>query len=223
MGVSPKKLGTMRVFCPDCRGMQKCSLVAAVGRSDEEFAFIDEFVVCQNGDHLFARVLSLDYERGGDWQERAPRNSERIRQIPSWTNRLRRRRLRELRSLMGEVCTALNGELLVLATAGIRTMLDVTMDEILDGDIRGFARKLQAMQKMGHISENEHGLLTKLTDVCHAAAHRAHRPRRDHVEAMLDAVETLIHRHFVLRRHIDAAQERAPRRTRAATASPTIQ
>ena len=48
------------------------------------------------------------------------------------------------------------------------------------------------------IRAEDRALLGAMIDAGHAASHRGHRPPREHLETILDTVENLLHRKFVL-------------------------
>lgn len=81
-----------------------------------------------------------------------------------------------LRSVIQEVYQALNSGLIVLASIGIRTLLDRAM-LLRVGDPRGgFEGKLKLMVEKGHIGSDEKEILEAITDAGSAAAHRGFAP-----------------------------------------------
>ena len=81
------------------------------------------------------------------------------------------------------------------------------------GDSGGFDAKLRSMYEQGYIGEDEKDkLLDPVIDAGSAAAHRAYRPKSDHLDTMMDTVEHLIHRLFVLPKSIDELRRATPPR-----------
>lgn len=120
-----------------------------------------------------------------------------VRPLPKWFADLETRD-QLLAELLREVYAALESDSLVVATAGTRILLDRVMVLLIGENAGGFADKLTAMANKGIIGAEDRELLAAMIDAGHAASHRGYRPPREHLETILDTIENLLHRKFVL-------------------------
>ena len=120
-----------------------------------------------------------------------------VRKLPPWFRDLQAADAL-LAEVLSEVYTALESSSLIVATTGARLLLDRAMDLLLGEDAGSFAEKLKAMTERGVIGREDRELLDVVTDAGHAASHRGFRPEREHLETILDTMENLLHRKFVL-------------------------
>jgi len=120
-----------------------------------------------------------------------------VRPLPKWFGDLETRD-GLLAELLHETYAALQNDLLVVATAGTRILLDRVMVLLLGEDAGGFADKLKSMTDKGTIGAEDRALLGAMIDAGHAASHRGYRPPREHLETILDTIENLLHRKFIL-------------------------
>lgn len=94
-----------------------------------------------------------------------------VRPLPKWFKVLETRD-ELLAELLREVYAALASDLLVVATAGTRILLDRVMVLLIGEDAGGFADKLKAMANKGIIGAEDRELLGAMIDAGHAASHR---------------------------------------------------
>ena len=93
------------------------------------------------------------------------------RRLPKWFGGLEEKD-ELLAGLLREVYAALQNDLLVVATAGARILLDRVMVLLLGEDAGGFADKLRGMADRGIIGTEDRELLGAMIDAGHAASHR---------------------------------------------------
>ena len=129
---------------------------------------------------------------------------------PDWHERLFDDNLRQA---MQEVYVALNQGLVVLASIGVRTLLDRSFFLLLKEDHGAFANKLKVMVKEGFLLENEKKIFQSIADVGNAAAHRAHIPTQEVLIKILAAVESFLYQKFILPDEAKAVEKdtRSPR------------
>ena len=99
------------------------------------------------------------------------------------------------------------GEGLLGVAIGTRTLLDMVM-LLRVGDVDGgFPGKLDAMAKEGRIGREEKETFRVMVDVGSAAAHRGFTPRKQTLDKVLTATESLLHREFVLPDDVEAVRK----------------
>ena len=138
----------------------------------------------------------------------------RIRSLPRWFDELEGADPL-LAEVLTEIYAALEANSLILATVGARILLDRAMVKLLGEDAGGFAEKLNAMTARGTIGKEDRELLDVMTDAGNAASHRGYRPSREHLETILDTIENLLHRKFVLQPAAAGVKAATPARPRS--------
>ena len=109
------------------------------------------------------------------------------RKMPRWANDLPD----EQAELMREVYLALQAGSKRLATMGARALIDMVILEKV-GDQGTFHSKLEALQSKGFIGAIQRGVLDAALDAGNAASHRGHKPQDDHLDTVIDIVESLL-------------------------------
>ena len=112
---------------------------------------------------------------------------------PSWIHQTPE----AVRRLLNESYMALNQGLLSVGSMGIRSVIEVTMVEFV-GDKGGFEPKLKRLLDQGIITEKEKDALSAVIDFGHAAVHRQQDPTAQNVQILIELVETLLRRLFVM-------------------------
>ena len=136
------------------------------------------------------------------------------RNKPDWADELKNN---DLRKVLDEVYEALDHGLTILAAIGTRTLLDMVM-LLRVGDVDGgFPGKLDAMAKEGRIGREEKETFRVMVDVGSAAAHRGFTPRKQTLDKVLTATESLLHREFVLPDDVEAVRKATPVRAKKAS------
>lgn len=110
-----------------------------------------------------------------------------------------------MRGLLKEVHVALANSHLWLAAMGCRTLVDMFAVARV-GDIGGFEKKLDRLQKEGYLSEKDRLVVKAAVEVGHEATHRNQRPSLEDCQRCLDIVENLLHR-LVIEVSASAIQE----------------
>jgi len=131
------------------------------------------------------------------------------RPLPPWIHKIQDETLYQV---LHEIYSNLQAGNSISVAMGIRLLIDRMMN-ITVGDIGGLEVKLRAMREQGLISEDEKDkLLNPVIDAGSAAAHRAYRPKSDHVNTMMDTVENLVYRLLVLPISVDELRRATPPR-----------
>lgn len=130
------------------------------------------------------------------------------REMPRWFTKLEDKVLRDV---LVEVYGNLQAGHMITATAGTRILIDRTMF-LTVGDAGGFEKKLGAMLNEGFIGQNEQSLLNTMTEAGHAASHRGYRPDVEQLNTILDTIENLLHRTFILKKEAELVKKSTPPR-----------
>lgn len=128
--------------------------------------------------------------------------------VPDWTCQLPK----EIQSLVREVYIAKSSNLPALCAMGIRAAIDVTSDAALGYDAGLFVNKLNKLLEAGHITEIQRKHLSAVVDAGSAAAHRGFAPESDAVSTMLDAMQHLLHAHYLYAEKTEALVASTPPR-----------
>ena len=132
---------------------------------------------------------------------------------PEWHDRLPDENLCQA---MKEVYVALNQGLVMLASIGVRTLLDRAFFLLLKKDYGAFANKLDVMVKKELLFESEKEIFQSIADVGNAAAHRAHVPSQETLIKILTAVELFLYQKFILPDEAKAVAKETPSRESSA-------
>lgn len=128
---------------------------------------------------------------------------------PDWHNRLPDDNLRQA---MQEVYVASNQGLVMLASIGVRTLLDRSFFLLLEEDHSKFPNKLAVMVEKGFLPENDKKIFQSIANVGNAAAHQAHVPSQGNLMKILTAVESFLYQKFILPDEAKAVEEDTPSR-----------
>lgn len=218
--------------CNSCGGKRNSFVRATyMKRSGDEHGAVDwwdtyEVLECcgcgsiiVRHEHSFSEDTDMERDpETGEWRE-VPRvrtayyPAARIRPLPRWFDDLKITDAL-LADVLSEVYAALQDDSLILATAGARVLLDRAMFLLLGSDVGTFAQKLDMLVEKGMIGREDRDLLAVMTDAGNAAAHRGYRPPREHLETILDTIENLLHRKFVLEPAAASVKAAIPQRPR---------
>ncbi|MBY5571772.1 DUF4145 domain-containing protein [Rhizobium leguminosarum] len=217
MMASPAALAVAKVDrivkapCNKCRGLTNSWVRAehTVTGNDGPISWSDSFEVLQccgcdtlsvRQEHWFSEWDEMDYDQYGRMVMR-PGIKEvyfpapTVRAKPEWFDTIADE---VLRNVLDELYATLNAGLNVLASIGVRTLLD-RAGYLLIGDPRGgFEGKLSALQTGGHISAHEKTTLEAVADAGNASAHRGYTPTVERLGHIVDIIENFLHRAFVL-------------------------
>ena len=128
---------------------------------------------------------------------------------PDWGSRLEDD---SLRRAMREVYVASNQGLVMLASIGVRTLLDRAFFLLLGEDHNSFAEQLKVMVKKGLLLSSEKEIFQSIVDVGSAAAHRAHVPSQETLIKILKAAESFLYQKFILPGEAKAVKRETPSR-----------
>lgn len=128
--------------------------------------------------------------------------------VPDWTYQLPK----EIQSLVREVYVAKSSNLPALCAMGIRAAIDMTSVAALGYDAGLFGIKLNKLRDAGHITEIQRKHLSAVVDAGSAAAHRGLAPEPDAVSTMLDAMQHLLHTHYLYAEKTEALVASTPPR-----------
>lgn len=107
---------------------------------------------------------------------------------------------------------ALNNDLTVLATIGMRTIFECA-SELLGVVEFTFDAKLDKLKELGKLGSNEREMLNVLTEAGNAAVHRGWKPNSEQLETMANIVEAFLHRNFVLEEAAKLLKAKIPPRS----------
>jgi hypothetical protein len=110
------------------------------------------------------------------------------RDLPVWSNRLPQ----EEQELLTEIYRALAAGSARLVLMGARTLVDMFMLRQI-GDVGGFGQKLKKLQDEGYLSSKNREVLAAALDAGSASAHRGYKPSAEHLSAVMDIVENVLH------------------------------
>lgn len=121
-----------------------------------------------------------------------------------------------LAMLCSEIYTAANNDLSVLASIGVRTALDSSIEHFGITESLSFKAKLKALVDKGIIGSREMSVLELLTEAGNAAAHRAWRPTEHQLRASIAALEVYLRRAFITDQLADASlRDHVPARNKS--------
>lgn len=110
------------------------------------------------------------------------------RDLPVWSNRLPA----DEQALITEVYRALAADSPRLVLMGARALVDMFMLRQI-GDVGGFEQKLRKLQDEGYLSVKNREVLAAALDAGSASAHRGFTPSAEHLDAVMDIVENVLH------------------------------
>lgn len=118
-----------------------------------------------------------------------------IRRLPSWLPELDH----PTRVLLKEVYSALDAGTYSVALMGVRAVLDVWVSAQTSGR-NDFPKKLRELATIGTLSAQQVQVLESTFDAGSAAVHRGYGPRLSDALAATEAVENILHQHFLFPR-----------------------
>ncbi len=133
------------------------------------------------------------------------------RRRPGWFEKLPS----EYSSLFSEIYSALHADSRSLAMMGLRTLIDVFMSRKLQDSPR-FEEGLKQLVAQNYITTRSLEVIKAAVEAGHAAAHRAHKPSPDQLEAVMDIVENLIQHDLLTESAASLRKSIPPRPPRAA-------
>ena len=130
------------------------------------------------------------------------------RPLPNWHSRLVDE---NLQTAMKEVYVAVSQGMVILASIGVRTLLDRAFYILLGKkDYGPFADKLKAMVEKKRLLEDQKEIFQSIADVGNAATHRAYAPPQETLVKILTAVETFLYQKFILPHEAEDIKKETP-------------
>jgi Domain of unknown function (DUF4145) len=120
----------------------------------------------------------------------------------------------DLARLLGEVYTALDNKLHILATIGMRTVFDCASQKLGADPNQSFAEKLKELTAGNKIGGEDKEILSVLADAGSAAAHRDWEPTEDDIDHLMGALENFLERAFVIKHKVRRVKKNIPARVR---------
>lgn len=210
----------IRAYCAPCGGERNCEIKGHYpergGDPDGWYRWaVDWFLLtCCGCDHAFAQTVSTNsddmhhyYDENG--QEKIEYNevidtwpARSKRDMPEWfkhgTVDTDVENTAPLNASLNELYGALNNELRVLASIGIRTSFDIAAGLLGISSEKKFFQKLDDLVAHGYITEADKEHVETLVEAGSASAHRGWRPKLEDLGVLMDALENFIYSSLVL-------------------------
>jgi hypothetical protein len=214
---------TVRAHCNHCGGERQQLVRSACVKEggDEEIQWSDKYEIleCRGCEELSVRHQHFfdDYQFDDDSGLPTGRIPGVVtnyyppalsREMPRWFSKLEDKILRDV---LVEVYGNLQAGYSTTAAAGARILIDRTMS-LTVGDGGGFKERLRAMVERGVIGQDEQNLMETMTEAGSAATHRGYQPDIDQLNTILDTIENLLHRTFVLKKEAESVRRATPPR-----------
>jgi len=219
--MTEKILGTtIKANCGRCGGERNCEIKGFHAESGSEADGRFEWhtgwylLVCRGCEYPFAQSVSTDsesydeyYDREGDYVRESIEivetwPPEAKRPIPDWFKHSHVEgnlvKAVALNAALSELYRALNANLMVLSSIGIRTAFDAASETLGIEPGLSFEAKLNALVDKGKIRATEKETLNVLIDAGSAAAHRGWQPTAEQLNVQVDILEEFIFNSMVL-------------------------
>lgn len=128
------------------------------------------------------------------------------RRRPSWVDTLPA----DYTSLLDEIYSALHADSRSLAMMGLRTLIDLFISRKLEDSPR-FEEGLKELVRQNYVTQESSKIIEAAVEAGHAAAHRAHKPTAEQLNAVIDIVENLI-QHDLLTESAEVLRRTTPSR-----------
>lgn len=128
---------------------------------------------------------------------------------PSWLEDLPR----PIQTLLTEVYAVLGVDARTLANMGARAIVDAVIYKEV-GDRGSFVKGIEALVADGHVAPRDKDIILAVVDSGHASSHRGHTPEVGEVNIVLDIIENVLQRIYVLGRQIETLKQKTPQRVR---------
>jgi len=223
------KIGqTIKAHCSACGGPRNCEIHGHYAESDgdDNFQWYRDWYLlsCRGCDHVFAQSVSsnsedydYDYDSNG---EVVRTHVETVRSWPAKSKRERpgwfagdvvesdRKDTFSLDASLLELYGALDHELYVLASIGMRTSFDIAAELLGVDPAKSFAEKVKDLVERSLIKEAEKDHIDILVDAGSASAHRGWKPGLSDLDALMGTLEDFIYNNIVLPAKKKAAAEK---------------
>ena len=216
-----EKIGdTKKSYCGQCHGDRNCEIKGFHREDGSEhggnfdWTMTLYLLVCRGCNFAFSQSVSTDSESYNDYYDY---NGEHCRDydetILTWPAKSKRERpdwfkhyhieghlidTIALSAALNELYRALDAELLVLSSIGIRTAFDVASETLGIEPSLPFAKKLDELVTSGKILTSQQEKLQVLVEAGSASAHRGWKPETEQVDVQMDILEEFIYNCMVL-------------------------
>jgi hypothetical protein len=140
----------------------------------------------------------------------------RKRRPPVWLDRLKDEQganaYRNLPLLLEHVYSAIDNDCLELAAMGIRTMIDVTLQEHIGATKNNFPTKLEKAVKAKLIAQSQSEILLHVLNLGSETSHQLLLPNQDEILMALDIAESLFQQLFIHPQHAETLKRRRDER-----------
>jgi hypothetical protein len=212
------RVGTaVKAHCSKCGGERNCEVKGhhpERGGDDDYQWHVDWYLLaCRGCDHVFAQTTASNSEDYYNYyDERGETVTEHIESVETWPARSKRpvpewfehslvetdlENTSALNASLKELYRALEADLMVLSSMGIRTSFDIAAELLGVNSALRFNEKIDALVAGGHIAEAEKGHIEILVDAGSASAHRGWKPQASDVDALMTALEEFIYNSIV--------------------------
>jgi hypothetical protein len=164
-----------------CLGCKEVSFLRTSSSSDDF-----EIICNEEGNEEMYHPERLTYFPPAKW-----------RKEPKWLHQLNNVQNQRLYKLISEVYTAVHADSLILACSGARIIVDHVINATVGGS-GGFKEGLRLLQEKGYISPSEKEVLSAAVEAGHASTHRDWTADKSQLEIVIDIVENLVQRVFIL-------------------------
>lgn len=213
-----------RGHCPNCGSVRNAAILAEDMVQAEE-----DGGVWWKSTYSILRCLGCDcrYIRHVEEcsEDAEPETGEINERVSYWPNNHTRRRRPDwlwitfefsypaLSALLKELYAALDHDLCVLASIGMRTVFDCASGLLGANSNQSFGEKLKELVAGNKIGGEEKEILSVLADAGGAAAHRGWKPTASEIDTLMNALENFLERAFVLKHDLRRMTKNIPPRT----------
>uniref|UniRef100_A0A7C1NYU1 DUF4145 domain-containing protein n=1 Tax=Agrobacterium albertimagni TaxID=147266 RepID=A0A7C1NYU1_9HYPH len=207
----------MKAYCSSCKGERNCDIHGHYAESDDDGLvqwYRDWYLlVCRGCEHVFAQSVSTDSEsRVPYYAVNGEVEYEHEETIVMWPARAKRDRpqwfdgnlidskksTHQLDASLLELYGALDNDLNVLASIGMRTSFDIAAENLGVDPGLTFQQKITDLLSRGAIKPSEKDHIDILVDAGSASAHRGWKPRIAELNTLMEILEGFIFNNFVL-------------------------
>jgi hypothetical protein len=247
---------TFKSYCSSCKGQRNCEVLGHHLQSGEDGDGYYQWntnwylLICRGCDFVFAQSVSTNSDDYTDYFDELGNAAvvyhETVKTMPARAKRDRPEWFShdiveseindtyELDASLKELYGALDHDVLVLASIGLRTSFDIAAELLGVDPNKTFAQKVTDLVERNLIKESEKDHIDILVEAGSASAHRGWKPNLSDLDALMDTLEEFIYNSMVLPARRKAAAERIAmlktkvpprpppkRKTAAAEPSPT--
>lgn len=180
--------------------LQCCGCEEVKFRRSEQFSEWEDYETNARGETVPVLPIKQTYFPPAKW-----------RMTPRWMHLLFVKD-EVLHRIHEEVYTAIQANSLFLAGAGSRALIDRILIYTV-GDEGTFRGRLESLAKKGFIAEKDVETIETALEAGHASAHRGWIPTREAIETVMNIIENLIERVYVLSDSAKSLRPQIPSRS----------